>query len=345
MSENNNNVNDVKLVPGICTQCGGQLQVDPNQEAAVCPFCGTPYIVSKAINNYNTIHVHQNVQNNIRIQHGKRGVFESAAELIDRQLEREQNAAIRQQEIALEREKLNLIREQRKKEKTSKFWKYVGYFFGWIYCFPIPLMLVLKKRDDIDPIKKKKYIIAAWAVYALFLVFAATNSKSTDASTSTQRQTSSQVVSADSVQMNESAVLKAGSYSVTLPEGYVIGENDIASIADGNGKAVAAVQFKEVDVKLSDFQRVESNPSQLNSSLEKSYDEVLSVDSKTVEKNGMHQIKYYINGITHGDTDIESNDYYAFMSDGSKVYMVQMLSIPSGIDRSREFEAIVDSLK
>ncbi len=42
------------LVPGICPQCGGKLKVDKSQEAAICEHCGTPFIVEKAINNYNT---------------------------------------------------------------------------------------------------------------------------------------------------------------------------------------------------------------------------------------------------------------------------------------------------
>ena len=44
-----------------CTNCGGNLEVDSSLEAAVCPFCKTPYIVEKAINNYNTY-----VTNNIK---------------------------------------------------------------------------------------------------------------------------------------------------------------------------------------------------------------------------------------------------------------------------------------
>lgn len=41
------------LVPAKCTSCGAALEVDPRQEAAVCRFCNTPFIVEKAINNYN----------------------------------------------------------------------------------------------------------------------------------------------------------------------------------------------------------------------------------------------------------------------------------------------------
>lgn len=40
------------LVPAKCTQCGGDVEVDNQKEAAICPFCGTAYIVEKAINNY-----------------------------------------------------------------------------------------------------------------------------------------------------------------------------------------------------------------------------------------------------------------------------------------------------
>ena len=41
------------FVPAKCTCCGATLDVDPRQEAAVCRYCNTPFIVEKAINNYN----------------------------------------------------------------------------------------------------------------------------------------------------------------------------------------------------------------------------------------------------------------------------------------------------
>ncbi len=45
------------LVPALCTQCGAQLEVDSSKEAALCPYCHTPFITEKAINNYNTTNV------------------------------------------------------------------------------------------------------------------------------------------------------------------------------------------------------------------------------------------------------------------------------------------------
>lgn len=39
-----------------CTNCGAILDVDPSKDAAICQFCGSAFIVEKAINNY-TYHV------------------------------------------------------------------------------------------------------------------------------------------------------------------------------------------------------------------------------------------------------------------------------------------------
>ena len=45
------------LVAAKCTQCGSNLKVEDGQDAAICPFCHTPFITEKAINNYNTTNV------------------------------------------------------------------------------------------------------------------------------------------------------------------------------------------------------------------------------------------------------------------------------------------------
>lgn len=47
-----------QFVPATCTKCGAALDVDPSQEAAVCPYCDTPYIVEKAIQQYNIQNAH-----------------------------------------------------------------------------------------------------------------------------------------------------------------------------------------------------------------------------------------------------------------------------------------------
>lgn len=40
------------LVSAKCTNCGAKLEVDDTKDAAICAYCGSPYIVEKAINNY-----------------------------------------------------------------------------------------------------------------------------------------------------------------------------------------------------------------------------------------------------------------------------------------------------
>lgn len=40
------------LVPAKCTSCGAQLEISPDLEAAVCPYCKAAYIVEKAIEIY-----------------------------------------------------------------------------------------------------------------------------------------------------------------------------------------------------------------------------------------------------------------------------------------------------
>ena len=48
------------LVNAKCTNCGGTLTVDASKEAAICDFCGSPFIVEKAIQNYN-YHITNNI--------------------------------------------------------------------------------------------------------------------------------------------------------------------------------------------------------------------------------------------------------------------------------------------
>ena len=63
----------VSFVQAKCTNCGGILAVDDSLEAAVCPFCNTPYVVEKAIHNYY-------ITNNISVGSGANVNIYGAAE-------------------------------------------------------------------------------------------------------------------------------------------------------------------------------------------------------------------------------------------------------------------------
>ena len=53
---NNDERKNTKMMPAICPQCGGQVEVDAQREKAFCQYCGMPFIVEKAINTYNVQH-------------------------------------------------------------------------------------------------------------------------------------------------------------------------------------------------------------------------------------------------------------------------------------------------
>lgn len=44
----------ITLIKAQCTNCGATLDVNQNMDAAICPFCNTPYVVEKAVNLYKT---------------------------------------------------------------------------------------------------------------------------------------------------------------------------------------------------------------------------------------------------------------------------------------------------
>ena len=54
-----------RLVAAKCTNCGAALSVDPGQEAAICSYCNMPYIVERAIQNYNVTNISIGTQINI----------------------------------------------------------------------------------------------------------------------------------------------------------------------------------------------------------------------------------------------------------------------------------------
>lgn len=53
----------MKIVAAKCPNCGGVLEVDIEKDAAICKYCNTPFIVEKAIENYNITNNYTTVNN------------------------------------------------------------------------------------------------------------------------------------------------------------------------------------------------------------------------------------------------------------------------------------------
>jgi hypothetical protein len=102
------NVKKIDLVPAVCTQCGATLEVDPTQEAAVCKFCNTPFIVSKAINNYTIEHAdHVTVD--------LKGSVDSFLDFADKQMEKSRE----------ERKEKRLLENEKDKMIIKSMWKFI----------------------------------------------------------------------------------------------------------------------------------------------------------------------------------------------------------------------------
>lgn len=91
--KNDEKSSGIKFVAAICTNCGAALQVNPGLEAALCPFCGTPYIVEKAIHNSTIINNYvvqgPDTDNYLALSESamKAGKYSEAAGYADRVLE------------------------------------------------------------------------------------------------------------------------------------------------------------------------------------------------------------------------------------------------------------------
>ena len=93
----------IELVPAICSQCGATLQVDPNLEAAVCKYCNTPFIIEKAINNYNVKYANIEHADNVNVD--LTGSVKQVLDFADKQLKesREDRKEIRKIEAEKDR--------------------------------------------------------------------------------------------------------------------------------------------------------------------------------------------------------------------------------------------------
>ena len=134
------NENDLRsrLVPAICTQCGGQVQVDPSQEAAVCQYCGTPFIVEKAIQNYSI--------QNAKIEHvdtvniNTKSTAESFFGFLGKQMS--ESREVRREER----------REQRAADRESQkmFFKIFGYMVIGMFVLALVMFAIQAIRGDSD---------------------------------------------------------------------------------------------------------------------------------------------------------------------------------------------------
>lgn len=158
---------DTKLVPAVCPHCGGKIQVNPDSEAAVCEYCETPFIVEKAVNEYQVLNQEIHNHNESTTVINKRGVVGSVLDYMEnKQIRREEQT---KKEIEYQRQEMERLQREEREEKEYKR-KIVPWVLGWIFCFPIPLMIIIGRNSEMTDKMKRTIIIAGWAAYILMLI-------------------------------------------------------------------------------------------------------------------------------------------------------------------------------
>jgi hypothetical protein len=136
---------NTKLVPAICTQCGGQVEVDAQLEAAVCRYCGVPFIVEKAINTYNIQHATIEHVDSINIV--TTNPVESVLNFVkDQQKRNDDIKREKEEQDRKERERIDAIKreeeEQQKKAKEESDKSFKKYWWAYLLAIVIPLVLL-----------------------------------------------------------------------------------------------------------------------------------------------------------------------------------------------------------
>lgn len=119
MSEN------VKIVPASCSQCGGTVEVDPNTDKAVCPFCGTSFIVEKAINSYNVEHATIEHADNVNID--MKGSVKEVLDFVGEQMK----------EGRAERREARKESAEISRNMNKMFIKLMAVMFGLVFAYGI----------------------------------------------------------------------------------------------------------------------------------------------------------------------------------------------------------------
>lgn len=111
----------IKIVPALCTQCSAQIEVDSSMDAAICPHCGTAFIVEKAVESFSF----QEIQN-ARVEHIEtvnintttQGNASTALYFIDKHLDRRAKRKIEKERLRAEKQKRDAEERARQDKYT-----------------------------------------------------------------------------------------------------------------------------------------------------------------------------------------------------------------------------------
>lgn len=121
--------NTTSTVQVRCPQCGAQQEVDSAQDAAICRYCGKPFSAQKGISAYNERYFGTQQSGMDNRTYASPGPTYYA--------------------------------EPQKPKKRHTFW----WVMGWIFCFPIPLTILMLRNRKLPAAVRYGIIALGWIVY------------------------------------------------------------------------------------------------------------------------------------------------------------------------------------
>ena len=118
-------------ITAICPHCGARQEADPTQDAAICRYCGAPFAVQTAVGAYSD----RNIGPQASAPNYGGGVSPGPT----------------------------YYSEPQKPKKRRIFW----WIMGWIFCFPIPLTILIARNKKLNGWVKAGIIAAGWIAYLL----------------------------------------------------------------------------------------------------------------------------------------------------------------------------------
>lgn len=124
--------NNVKMVPAICTQCGGTVEVDKAEKEAKCPFCGTSFMIDKGISNYNVKYANIEHADNVNID--VTGAVKEVLDFAGTQMNESRKARYEQKKIDSEIHRRN----------SAAFFKLYGFMLAGMLALGLIAFIIMQ---------------------------------------------------------------------------------------------------------------------------------------------------------------------------------------------------------
>jgi predicted RNA-binding Zn-ribbon protein involved in translation (DUF1610 family) len=130
--------NNVKMVPAICTQCGGKVEVDKTKAEATCPFCGSSFMIEKAVNNYNVQYANIEHADNVNID--VTGAVKEVLNFAGAQMNESRKVRQEQRKIDSEIHRRN----------SAAFFKLYGFMLAGMLAFALIAFIIMQFTGDTE---------------------------------------------------------------------------------------------------------------------------------------------------------------------------------------------------